>query len=381
MTRAAGRVAAGFEAVADEFERQLSETPNSGAAFAAFADGEPVVDLWGGIADPTTGKIWSEDTTQIVFSGTKGLVAVCVLVLVERGLLELDAPVARYWPRFAQAGKDGVTVAQVISHTAGLPGLREGFAMANLLDGEEMRARLESEAPFWEPGTRLAYHALTFGWLCDGLIRAVDGRSVGTFFADEVADPLDLELWIGLPARNEGRVAVLERAPDYGVTVVGEPDALLGAVYGAFASDFPWNDLEFHRVEVPAVNAIGTARSIARLYACLSRGGELDGVRLLGEDTVRLGWTELSRGVCAVTGRSYAFGTGFELQTELMSLGPSASAFGHTGSGGSSHGAWPELRLGFSYAMNGLWPEARDDRARRLLAALAGSPGVSMRQA
>jgi len=379
---AEGVVAPGFEGVAEELGGQLTESPDSGAAFAVFVDGAPVVDLWGGKANAPSGESWRGDTVQLVFSGTKGLVAVCVLVLVERGALDLSARVSRYWPEFARAGKDDVTVAQVVSHTAGLPGLRGGFAGTDLLDGERLTSRIEAEAPFWDPGSRLAYHALTYGWLCDALIRRVDGRSVGAFFADEVAGPLGLELWIGLPAAEESRVARLRRAPDYGVTVVEDaPEPLLEALYGSFGTEFRWNETAFHQVEIPAANAIGTARSIARLYACLARGGELDGVRLLREDTVSLGHSELSRGTCAVTGRPYAFGVGFELQTELMRFGPAADAFGHTGSGGSTHGAWPEHRVGFSYAMNELWPEARDDRGQRLLAALAAAPGFRTRLA
>ena len=370
-----GRVEPGFEAVAGEFRRVLDESPGSGAAFAAFVDGREVVDLWGGLADRDEDAPWREDTLQLVFSGTKGLVAVCLLILVERGALALDARVSDYWPEFGAAGKSEVTVGQVVSHMAALPGLRGGFGAADLLDGERMSGRVAAEALFWEPGAQVAYHALTFGWLCDGLVRRVDGRSVGRFFGDEVAGPLGLELWIGLPPELEERAARLAPASDYGMTYLGdEPEPLFEAVYGDLqAGGFPWNDPAFHTTEIPAANAIGTARAIARLYACLTRGGELDGVRLLSGDSVRLGRTELSRGICAITRRPYAFGVGFELQTELMTLGRAPDAFGHTGSGGSSHGGWPVEQVGFSYAMNELQPEARDFRARRLLGALADS--------
>ncbi|HXY81797.1 MAG TPA: serine hydrolase domain-containing protein [Gaiellaceae bacterium] len=357
-----GHVAAGFERVADEFGRTLDE--GRGAAFAAFAGGEPVVDLWGGLADGEAGAPWHEDTTQLVFSGTKGLVAVCLLLLLERGALDLEAPVARYWPELAAPG---VLVRHVVSHTAGLPGLRRGFGAADLLDRRRLALELAAEPPFWPPGARLAYHAFTYGVLCDELVRGVDGRSVGRFFAEEVAGPLSLELWIGLPAVLEPRVARLHRAESYGPTSLGdEPDPLLEAIYGGLLGDeFPWNEPAFHEAEIPAANAIGTARSIARLYSSLVDGGDL-----LSPETLALGRRELSRGTCAITGRPYAFGVGFELQTDLRTLGPPPSAFGHTGSGGSSHGAWPDKRVGFSYAMNELRSEAEDDRARRLLAAL-----------
>lgn len=343
-------VAAGFEPVSEEFFSTLGE---GGAAFAAVLDGEPVVDVWGGDVE--------RDTLYLVFSGTKGLVAVCILLLVERGELDLEAPVARYWPEF---DKPDVLVRHVVSHTAGLPGLRRGIVLADLLDGRRFAAELAVEPLFWEPGTRLAYHAFSYGAMCDELIRRVDGRSTGQFFAQEVAAPLGLELWIGLPPEHEPRVARLHRADGYGPTAPDEPEPLLRVLYGdLLTGELVWNDPAVHQAEIPAANAIGTARSIARLY------GGLESV--LSEETVRLGRTELARDLCAITRRPYAFGVGFELQTELRSFGPAASAFGHTGSGGSVHGAWPDDRVGFSYAISELRAEAEDDRARRVLAALA----------
>ena len=316
------------------------EVAAAGGALAAVVDGELVFDIDDGPAD-----------LHLIFSGTKGLVAICMLMLIDRGLLDLDAPV-----------RDDVLVRHVVSHTAGLPGLRDGFAAADLLDGARMREAVAREPPFWPPGERLAYHAFTYGWLCDELVRRVDGRSVGRFFADEVAEPLDLELWIGLPPEQEHRVARLVRAPDYAPTVP-EDEPLVRALYGDLLDGtFPWNDPAFHAAEIPGANAIGTPRSIARLY------GSLD--RVLSPDALRLGRTELSRGVCAVTRRAYAFGVGFELQTELCTLGPPPDAFGHTGSGGSRHGAWPTERVGFSYVPGGLRREDGDDRARRVLSAL-----------
>lgn len=362
-----GNVADGFERVADEL---AAAVPGPGAAFAAVLEGELVVDVWSGSADEA-GTPWREDTMVMVFSGTKGLVAVCLLLLVERGLLSLDAPVSRYWPEFSAGGKERVLVRHVVSHEAGLPGLLPPVSASEILDGRRMADRLASATPVWAPGTHLAYHALTFGWLCAELVRRIDGRSLGAFFADEVARPLGLDLWIGLPPELEHRVAVLRRADGYGVTVLGEePEPLLSALYGCLLDTFAWNDAAWHRAEIPAANAIGTARSMARLYGCLAAGGELDGRRLLSPETVRLGRAELSRGACAVTRRPYAFGVGFELQTELGALGPPPNAFGHTGSGGSRHGAWPDCRVGFSFAMRELRSEESDDRGRRILGAL-----------
>jgi CubicO group peptidase (beta-lactamase class C family) len=367
-----GRVEPGFEGVADAFARTL-EGSRGGAAFAAVADGELVVDLWGGAADEDGETPWSERTIALLFSGTKGLVATCMLLLVERGLLDLDAPVSGYWPEFAAAGKEGVLVRHVLAHTAGVPGLRASFTPDDVLDGERMAAAVAAEAPFWPPGTRLAYHAVTFGTLCGELIRRVDGRSAGRFFAEEVAAPLGLDVWIGLPLELEPDVATLVRAPDWGITYLGEgPEPLLAALYGDLhsGSGFRANEPAFHRAEVPAANGIGTARSVARLYGCLARGGEIDGVRLLSPANAELAHRELSRDLCAVTRRPYAYGAGFELQTELRRFGPAADAFGHTGSGGSTHGAWPSRRVGFSYLMSELRSESRDDRGPSVLRAL-----------
>ncbi|MFL5952874.1 MAG: serine hydrolase domain-containing protein [Gaiellaceae bacterium] len=314
-------------------------------AFAATRDGELVV---------ARGPV---DEPAVIFSGTKGLVAMCLLLLIERGLLELDAAVSRYWPEFRHPN---VLVRHVVSHTSGLPGLRPPPTSADLLDGERMAARLAVEPPIWPAGERLAYHALTFGWLCGELVRRVDGRTVGAFFAEEFAGPLELELWLGLPAEIEPRVARLERAADYGVA--GEPGPLLDALYGDLLHEFPWNEPAFHAAEIPAANAIGTARALASLY------GRLD--TILQRQTIALARTELSRGVCAVTAYPYAFGVGFELQTQLRALGPPANAFGHTGSGGGAHGAWPDARIGFSYLPTKLGNPLTDGRARVHLAEL-----------
>jgi CubicO group peptidase (beta-lactamase class C family) len=348
-------VAPGFEAVEAEFARVLEQSPAGGAAFAAVVDGRLVVDLWGGVG-------WRAETPAMIFSGTKGVVSMCLLRLLERGALELDAPVGRYWP---ELDADGLLVRHVVSHTAGLYGLRRPRPLTELLDDRLMAEAVAAEPPYSRPGGELAYHALTWGWLCGELVRRVDGRSVGRFLAEEMVQPSELDLWLGLPQSLVPRVRPLVAAPDYGVAFVGDEPELLADVYCGTLGTFPWNDPEVWGAEVPAVNAIGTASSLARLYGDLVSRNPV----VLQPRTVELGRTELSRGLCAVTKRPYAFGVGWELQA-VSPLGPPAEAFGHTGSGGSSHGAWPVERVGFSFVPGELWPEARDDRARRLLAAL-----------
>ena len=375
-----GQVESGFEAVAHAFERNFGERGEVGAGFAAYLDGVLVVDVWAGTADSTNGRAWRSDTIQPIFSGTKGLVATCLLLLVERGQLDLDAPVSRYWPRFAAHRKDGVLVRHVVSHTAGLPGIRRHvLARDELLDDRHMAALLVDEEPLWAPGGTLAYHPYTYGWLCGELIRRIDGRDLGRFFADEIAAPLELDLWIGLPVDQDGRVARLELAPDYGkgpstdlaqiyadpvrAAIWGNPPILVG-------NALDWNAPSLHRVGVPGVGAIGEARAIARLYGCLACGGHINGTRLLEHDTVAQGARPLARSRDPVCDAPGAYGIGFALQTDALPFGPPHDAFGHGGAGGSLHGAWPTQRVGFSYAPNQRRDDDPDHRSAALLSAL-----------
>ncbi len=373
-----GFVAPGFEGVREEFERNFTERDELGAAFAATLDGKPVVDLWGGQADRDSRRPWAGDTVQVVFSGTKGLVALCLLMLADRGQLDLDAPVARYWPEFARHGKEGVTVAELASHRARLPAVAEPIAIEDYLDPERLAALLADQAPERDPRAGFVYHGLTYGWLCGEVIRRVDGRSVGAFFAEEVAVPLGLQAWIGIPPEVEGRVATLEFAPRW-----GEAGALAGLHEDPLwrsiwtnpwifpAETMHWNRADLHAAEIPGAGGIAEARSLARLYGCLARGGELDGVRLLRPETLELGRRQRSGGADPFSGVVHAFGIGFQLQTERGLFGPAPDGFGHGGAGGSVHGAWPSRRVGFSYAMNQMRDtDPVDPRAIALLASL-----------
>lgn len=371
-----GRVAAGYQPVRDEFENLVARPGEAGAAFAAVVDGVPVVDLWGGVRDADSRIPWSEDTTQLIFSGTKGLVATCILLLIDRGRLRLDRPVGDYWPDFAAAGKSDVLVRHLVSHQAGLPAVEPPPSGKEALDPVEMAARLAHQPALWPPGSAITYHALTFGWLCDGLIRQVDGRSAGRFFADEIAGPLGLDAWIGLPATAEGRVATMMRARDYEVTfgdISDQVRELLTRIYaggGIVGERFVVNDRDFLHAEIAGVNGVATARSMARLYGCLASDGVIDAVRLLSAERVRLASVPLAAGLDQLTGKPLAFSTGFETQTALQWYGPAESAFGHSGAGGSVHGAWPQVRTGFSFAMNLMRRDDRDGRAQSLLGAL-----------
>jgi CubicO group peptidase (beta-lactamase class C family) len=373
-----GLVAPGFEAVAEAFERNFTERGEIGAAFAAEFDGAPVVDLWGGIADPESGRPWRRDTLQLVFSGTKGLVAVCMLLLIERSELELGAPVCAYWPEFAANGKAAITVAEVVSHRSRMPGVRAPLQIADLVDDVRMAALLAEQAPETDPRAAGVYHQQTYGWMCGELVRRVSGRSIGRFFAEEVARPLELEIWIGLPEHEEPRVSTLVDNTNF-APPESDPDRVHDDLYRrswfnppAEPGKMHWNERAFHAAEIPGAGAITTARSMARLYSCLARGGEVGGIRLLRPETIALGRRELSRFRDPFSDEPMAFGVGFQLQTELATYGPPAQAFGHSGAGGSIHAAWPEQRVGVSYAMNEMrYEPAGDPRSQSLLAALS----------
>jgi CubicO group peptidase (beta-lactamase class C family) len=373
-----GFVAPGFARVAEEFERNIAERGELGAAFAAVVDGVLAVDLWGGLADRQRGVPWTRDTLCVIFSGTKGLVATCLLLELDRGVLDLDSPVCAYWPEFAAHGKQEVLVRHVVAHQAGLPGLSTPVTIEQATDPVRMARLIADQTPIAPPGTWQAYHAMTFGWLCGEVIRRVDGRSVGRVLREEVADPLGLDVWVGLPADQESRVAVIEPGQAFGASTARR-SATLDAVGRSIWANPPRfsedglaaNIRLWHGAEVPSTSGIGTARSIARLYGCLARGGELDGVTIASPAALRTARRCLARGHDPYLDAPMAFGVGFQLQTERAPFGKATDGFGHPGAGGSVHGAWPSLRTGFSYGTNRLGAlAAPDPRAQALLGAL-----------
>jgi CubicO group peptidase (beta-lactamase class C family) len=374
-----GFVAPGFERVAETFAQNFKNGEEHGAAFAAVRDGVPVVDLWGGVADRATQRPWARDTLQLIFSGSKGVLATMILMLIDRGLIDLDASVSRYWPEF---GKDHILVRHIVSHTARLPGNDSPLNLADLTDDRGMAARLARQSPSADPRAAYCYHALNFGWLCGEVVRRVAGQSAGQFLAREIAAPLSLELWMGLPEAEEERVSTLYLAPNWGAAPFLDPgvwvrDPLIRSIWGnppiwgdpvdRKPETFPWNTRAFHRAEIAAAAGIGTARAMAALYGVLALGG----APLMSRETLALGRRTIAEGFDEVHGAPRRNGIGFQLQTELRTLGPPDAAFGHTGAGGSAHGAWPEQRIGFSYAMNLMQDSASgDQRAQNLLTAL-----------
>ena len=343
-----------------------------------MVEGESVVDLWGGTADREEGRPWEEDTLQLIFSGTKGLVAICLLMLIDRGALDLDSPVASYWPEFAAAGKEAVIVRELVTHTARLPGIERRVRIEDLADDRSMAELLAKQPQSADPRAVRTYHALTYGWLCGELIRRIDGRSVGRFLAEEISEPMGLDLFIGVPEVLEARVSTLALGPTWGgASTLDGRDELIMEIFANppvwDADPFPWNSPLFRQAEIPAVNAIGTARSIAKLYAGLDS--------LVSARTLIAGTARLEARLDPVMEGPAAYGVGFELQTEMKPFGRPVRAFGHTGAGGSCHGSWPAERVGFSYSMNLMrddFPKG-DPRPRALptLFTVASWPGGS----
>ncbi|MBP2366931.1 serine hydrolase domain-containing protein [Pseudonocardia parietis] len=386
-----GTVASGFEELRDEFERNFTERGDVGAALAVYVDGVPVVDLWGGVADPVTGRPWQPDTPGLVYSVTKGATAVLVNRLAERGLLDLDGPVAAYWPEFGAAGKDRITVAQLLSHQAGLPVPAVPLSRAELIAGEPVVAALAAQEPLWEPGTRHGYHALTFGWLTGELVRRVTGRSLGSLFAEDIARPLGLDFHIGLPRDRASEVApLIDGVPDPAaldaiddpaarelvlriVAAMSDPTSLFArtlSTNGVLPTPHAatWNDPDIYAMEQPAANGITDARSLARLYAaCVS---EVDGTRILSEQAVQRARTEQVRGPDDVLIGESRFGIGFQLSTPGAPLLGEGS-FGHAGAGGALGFGDVTSRVGFGYVQNQLGASlVGEPRTAALIAAL-----------
>jgi len=376
-----------FEPVRQAFTRNFDEFGEVGAAVAVQIDGQAVVDLWGGVADVATDRPWQEDTLALVFSTTKGWTAVCALLLWERGELDLDAPVADVWPEFAAAGKESITTRQLLSHQAGLPAFDDPTTVAECHDLDCVTGKLAAQAPRWEPGTAHGYHAITYGWLVGEVIRRVTGRTVGRFFAEEVAGPMSLDTYIGLPPELHARVAKLlaidiNRLPpsllnDPKTQAIAakilDPESLTFEVFTnppVLAGVDEFNSTEMYLAEWPAANGITTARSMSKLY------GELACDRVLSSATLDAAETPQVDGPDQVLVLHTRFGLGFALPSEVVSYAPTGSGFGHDGAGGSVGFADRRGRVGFGYVMNQMGLSlGTDQRVRNLTEALYSALG------
>ena len=355
-----------FAAVRDTLQRSLDEGRDVGASVAVFLDGEPIVDLWGGSADPERSVPWGPDTITNVFSTTKTMTALCALILADRGELDVHAPVARYWPEFKASGKEGVEVRHLLGHTAGLSGWAEPLAPEDLADWERCTSLLAAQEPWWEPGSASGYHAATQGYLVGEVVRRVSGRTLGTFFREEVAEPLGADFHIGLPASADGRVArLIPHAPTELDAILGDAAladrAIAERTLGnpSITGETSW-ETWWRRAEIPAANGHGNARSVATVQSVLACGGESGGVRLLSPSGCRAVFEEQSNGIDLVLGVPLRFGLGFGLANELAPVGPGACFWG--GDGGSLVFIDQDARLCVAYVMNKMADNLVGDR-------------------
>jgi CubicO group peptidase (beta-lactamase class C family) len=339
-----------FQGVADALSRSLDGGLDIGAAVAVVVDGEPVVDIWGGHKDLAKTDPWEQDTIVNVFSTTKTMTALCALILADSGELDLHAPVARYWPEFAQAGKDRIEVRHLLGHTSGLSGWEESLSVEELADWDRCAGLLAEQAPWWEPGTASGYHAVTQGYLVGELVRRVTGRSLGQFFAEKIAAPLGADFYIGLPPHADSRVATLIPPPPADLRSVGLPElgvrTLSNPAITAGATAEQW----WRRAEIPAANGHGNARSVAAIQSIVSSGGTVRGTRLLSGDGLAAIFEEQSHGPDLVLGVPLRFGMGFGLASETMPMGPRSCAWG--GWGGSLVFNDLDARVTVAYVMN-----------------------------
>jgi CubicO group peptidase (beta-lactamase class C family) len=370
--------------VRDAFAEGFRSRNEVGAALAVTVDGVPVVDVWGGHADQTRTRPWERDTIVNVYSTTKGVVATCAHQLVEQGRLDLDAPVASYWPEFAAGGKGRIPVRWLLSHRAGLAAARPVLPPEALYDWDAMTCALAAQEPWWDPGTRHGYHAVTFGWLVGEVIRRITGKSVGTYVRETIARPLGLDFHVGLPVAEHGRVGEMSMIPppdsevpgsDLGNVIMSDPQGLAAMAFlNPPSLALGPNTPEWRNAEIPGANGHGTARALARLYGALACGGDVDGVHVLDAASIARCHAEQSAGPDLVLGLSTRFGHGFMLSqpgVPQATFGPNPRAFGHPGAGGSVGFADPDARVGFGYVMNRMGPHILlDPRATSLIDAV-----------
>ncbi|HVN29683.1 MAG TPA: serine hydrolase domain-containing protein [Candidatus Binataceae bacterium] len=356
-----------FEGVLDAFVANFEHRDELGASVCLNVEGRTVVDLWGGRVKED-GLPWTRDTVSIIFSATKGASALCAHMAADRGQLDLDAPVTRYWPNFGKSGKESALVTMMLDHSVGLPHVRTKVQKGGFYDYDYMIKMLEDEEPFWKPGIRNGYHGITSAWTVGEMVHRSTGKRLGKFFQEEVAKPLGLDFHIGLPAEQEQRVAPMIFAPitdevrnsRVSIAAVTEKDS--ATHYFMFnMGGFDANSREAHAAEIGSANGISNGRGLAGMYAPLANGGELNGVRLVGRDTLqRMALCSVATHEDATLRIPTRFSLGFMKAMDNRKLDNAAHcslligepAFGHVGAGGSLGFADPECRMSFGYTMN-----------------------------
>ena len=369
-----------FAELREEFARNFEERGEAGASVCVSVNGETVVDLWGGVADTKSAEPWQEDTVSIVFSCTKAAVALCAHILVDRGELELQAPVSKYWPEYAQNGKENTTVQMMLNHESALPAFREPVKKGGFLDWDYMIQRLEEEAPFWEPGTRNGYHMVNFGWTVGELVRRVSGKSLGQFFADEVAGPTGADFWIGLPEDVRPHIAPIiayepkpdDALSDFTKSLLADPQSIQAL---SFTNNGGWkaNDADAHLAEIGGAGGLSNARGQVAMYTPLACN---DGTLVSPERLHAMSMVSTATQRDATLLIPTRFASGFMKAMDNRALPPGQSqsaimgerAFGHVGAGGHIGFADPECGMAFSYTMSKMGPGLlMNDRGQPLI--------------
>lgn len=374
-----GFVAPGLEAVREAFAANFGRTDDYadiGAALCVYRHGEMIVDLWGGHADAARTRPWTADTLVNVWSTTKAAAAVAVARCVDAGLIAYDQPVAELWPPFAAAGKERITIAQVMSHQAGLPGFEAPTTLDDFYDWDRVARRLAAQAPVFEPGTLNSYHAATFGFLAGEIVRRATGRTLGALLRDDVFRPLGADFHIGLPESEDGRVAELMPAEHPAVVPLDELPAPVRMALSNPAQDpARVNTRAWRAAELPALNGHASARGVARLCAALAEGGTLDGVQILSPDALAQMTAIVADRDDLLFGANPQWGMGL-LHNLIGIYGPNPRTFGHSGWGGSFGCADPDARVAIGYVMNHMGPDLMGDpRSRALVDAVYAALG------
>jgi CubicO group peptidase (beta-lactamase class C family) len=369
MVEISGFAAPGFAPVKDAFAANFDQGLERGARFTLVEAGEVVVDLWAGHADRALSRPFDDQTLTPIFSTTKTVAALLIARLVDAGKLAYGETVAEAWPEFAQAGKAEVTLAQALSHQAGLCGFPEPMDPELWFDWDAICGKLAAMAPLWPVGEASGYHPITFGYIAGEIFRRVDGRTMGRALREDLAEPFGLDLWIGLPQALDGRVADLQRPsalPDFGE--LNEPTRL--AFMTPWSSPGGRSQAEWRRAEIPSANGHATALALARLMGALADGGRLEGTQILSPGAIAEASRERIRGQDLVLPFVMSWAAGFMRNAAEHPWGPGDATFGHSGWGGSCAFADPDRRWGGAYVMNRQGTALMGDlRAKRLIEA------------
>jgi len=345
-----------FAAVREAFARNFQEHGEVGAALAVTWHGKMVVDLWGGLADANSRRPWQSDTLVCMMSVAKGICAIAMSMLYDQGLIDFDAPVARYWPAFAQGGKQEVTVRQALSHVAGVP-LADAIEEGEIYDFDTMASAIAAQAPLWPPGTMQVYHSATLGHIIGMLVRSITGLSIGAFVRTHISGPLGADYFIGLTPAEEARCARMIPSANnlVGMAKRSPPDSLAYRQWKGLPASEDFNSHAWRSNEIPSVNGHGSARGVALIYGAVACGGSPDGVKLARAESLAVLAAEQLSGKSPTSGLTLRMGMGFMLNSPpSRPMGPNMATFGHSGAGGAQAFADPVAGLGYCYCCNNM---------------------------